>query len=278
VTLREEMMFHACPHCDSALYIEADRLYPRVVLAPVLTSWREAVARIERWAYVEYGRGGAQALGREIQEERQAEVQFFPVWVLRTGAGDTHIEPAAVTATSEMWKLDVMAGKAADTLPPDETLPIPEVPCNAALAWARRRGVEPSTIAEIGLAYVPVYFVPYQHENEPYSLLVEASTGRVLADYPPPTLISSWRVIGCLSVVGYLAISVGVGMFLNGITIASLTQAEPSAWLELLVPAPNLRHWPVFFLVWLAMVSVLVAIFSGRWKPFRWWRRSFGPN
>ena len=69
VILREETIFHECPHCNSALYAEAHTLYPRVVFAATVASWRDAVARIEQWAYVEYGRRGAQAIREEIQEQ-----------------------------------------------------------------------------------------------------------------------------------------------------------------------------------------------------------------
>ena len=64
--MRAETIFHECPHCNSALYAEEHTLYPRVVLAAAVANWRDAVARIEKWAYVEYGRRGAQAIREAI--------------------------------------------------------------------------------------------------------------------------------------------------------------------------------------------------------------------
>lgn len=287
VPLRGESIFLDCPYCDSALYVEADTLYRRTVLAPALRSWDEARARVEEWAGREHGRRGVTAMQEVMDGLLRPEMRYFPVWVLRTKHGGVHVEPAAVTAATEMWKLDVEAGRIMATPLGDEALPMPEVPRQAALAWAARRGVDPAMIAEIGLAYVPVYVLHCSHEGELFTVVVEASTGRVLADTPPPTLGLSWRTISYLSYGAFLAAGAISGVLRATFTICALLffglqgSLERSAHQWCGFPrtmcsfpdlTPSCMILPQFAIsagVWLATVFGLVMIFSGRWKLFR---------
>jgi hypothetical protein len=294
VPLRGESIFLDCPYCDSALYVEADTLYRRTVLAPALRSWHEARACVEEWAGREHGRRGVTAMQEVMDGLLRPEMRYFPVWVLRTKHGGVHVEPAAVTAAMEMWKLDIEAGRIMATPLRDEALPMPEVPRQAALAWAARRGVDPATIAEIGLAYVPVYVLHCSHEGELFTVVVEASTGRVLADTPPPTLGLSWRTISYLSCVAFL-VAGSISGVLGGIYaicafffLGLLGSLERSAHQSCGLPramgsfsglAPAcvcLSQYAVNAGVWLATFLGLVMIFSGRWKLFRVWGRIHG--
>ena len=215
------------------------------------------------------------------------EMQYFPVWVMRTKHGRVHVEPAAVTAATEMWKLDVESGRIADASPRDDALPMPEVPRQAALAWAARRGLDPTTMGEIGLAYVPLYVLHCSHEGELFTVVVEASTGRVLADTPPPTLGLSWRTISYLSYGAFIAAGGFSAVLRATFTVSALlffglqgslgrlahrwfglpgTMGSFPDW------APTCMLLPQFAIgagVWLATVFGLVLVFSGRWKLFR---------
>lgn len=287
VPLRGESIFLDCPYCDSALYVEADMLYRRTVLAPVLRSWEEAWARVEEWAGREHGRRGVTAMQEVMDGLLRSEMRYFPVWVLRTKHGGAHVEPAVVTAATEMWKLDVEAGRIMATPLRDEVLPMPEVPRQAALAWAARRGVDSATIAEIGLAYVPVYVLHCSHEGELFTVVVEASTGRVLADTPPPTLGLSWRRISYLSYGAFLVAGAISGVLQATFIICALLFSGFQGSLEMSADqccgfpgticsfsdsTPACMILPQFAInagVWLATVYGLVMIFSGRWKLFR---------
>ena len=287
VPLQGQSIFLDCPYCDTALYVEADTLYRRTVLAPVLRSWGEARACVEDWAGREHGRRGATAMQEVMQGLLRPEMQYFPMWVLRTKQGGVHVEPAAVTAATEMWKLDVESGRIVDASPRDEALPMPEVPRQAALAWAARGGLAPTTIAEIGLAYVPLYVLHCSHEGEMFTVVVEASTGRVLADTPPPTLGLSWRTISYLSYGAFIAAGVISAVLRATFTISALLFFGLQGSLGRLAHrwfglpgtmgpfsdlAPTCMLLPQFAIgagVWLATVFGLVMFFSGRWKRLR---------
>jgi uncharacterized C2H2 Zn-finger protein len=277
VALRDGAIFLDCPYCDSALYVEAHALYPRTVLLPVLKGWYEASARIEEWANEEHGRWGIKAMREVMQELPRAEMQYFPVWVLHTEAGDVHVEPAAVTAASEMWKLNVETGQIVDALPQGKELPMPEVPRQVALAWAARRGVDASAIAEISLTYVPVYILHCEHEGELFTVVVEASSGRVMADYPPPTLGLSWQTISYLSYGAFMVAGITSGVLQVAGALVLLLLFELAGGLSRdLFPFYDLGLFSAFMLryivnilIWLATMSGLVMVFSGRWKPFR---------
>jgi len=289
VELRGDSIFLDCPYCDSALYVEADALYRRTVLAPALRNWNEARARVEEWAGREHGRRGAIAMREVMQGLPRPEMRYFPVWVMRTKHDGVHVEPAAVTAATEMWKLDVESGRIADASPQDDALPMPEpeVPRQAALAWAARRGLDPMTIAEIGLAYVPLYVLHCSHEDELFTVVVEASTGRVLADTPPPTLGLSWRTISYVSYGAFIAAGIISGVLRATFTISALLLFGLQGslgrlghrWLGLSGTIGSFPGWaPTCMLllqfaigagVWLVTVFGLVMVFSGRWKLFR---------
>ena len=104
VALKDDSIFMECPYCDSTLYVEADTLYRRTVLTPALRNWDDARTHVEEWAGREHGMRGSVAMQEVMDGLLQPEMRYFPVWVLRTKHGGVHIEPAAVTAATEMWK------------------------------------------------------------------------------------------------------------------------------------------------------------------------------
>jgi hypothetical protein len=294
VALEDGAIFLDCPYCDTALYVEERAVYARIILAPKMKDWREAEARVEAWAGETRGRWAAKAMQEMMQGMTLPEMRYFPVWVLRTHTGQAHVEPAAVTAATEMWKLDVEAGQVMDALPRDEDLPMPEVPRQAALAWAARRGVDPGTVAEMGLTYVPVYVLRCAHEGEMFTVVVEASTGRVISDSAPATLGLSWQAISYLSYGSFIVAGVVSGLLKVVIWIGWLLLSElqwsPGDPAEALDGSyawscscqdcgPSFAS-PVPFIVnaalWLATVFALVMVFSGRWKLFRTRGRTHG--
>jgi len=187
---------------------------------------------------------------RILQGLRRVEMQYFPVWVLRTKKGEVHTRPAAGTAASEMWKLNVQAEHTADM--PDHKLPLPEIPCRAVLAWAARQGMKASAITATGLTYVPVFALHYRAGGEPFTMVVEASTGDILADYVPPTLGVSWRAIG-YSICGSLVVAEAVAW---GLT----------SYVYYLYPIRGLafctNYCAIKALVWLVVTSGLIVLFS----------------
>ena len=107
MSLSDESALARCPHCGSSLYVEAREIYERIVLKPTIADGFQAATRILDWTEREYGRRGVRAMRRMLQSLGQLKMQFVPVWAVRTRDGTVHTQPAAVTAVSEMWKLDV---------------------------------------------------------------------------------------------------------------------------------------------------------------------------
>lgn len=294
VALEDGALFLDCPYCDTALYVEERAVHARTILAPKMKDWREAEARVEAWAGETGGRWAAKAMREMTQGMAPPEMRYFPVWVLRTHTGTAHVEPAAVTAATEMWKLDVETGQVLDAALGDDELPMPEVPRQAALAWAGRRGVDPNMVAEICLTYVPVYVLRCRHEGELFTVVVEASTGRVISDGAPATLGLSWRAISYLSYGSFVVAGVVSGMLKVVLLIGMFLLSELLWPLEDIVKGLGGLYGsagscygcsPSFVLIlpfvinaalWLATVFALVMVFSGRWRPFRSWRRARG--
>ena len=294
VVLEDGAIFLDCPYCDTALYVEERAVHTRTVLAPEMKDWREAEARVEAWAGETRGRWAAKAMREMMQGMTLPEMRYFPVWVLRTRTGQAHVEPAAVTAATEMWKLDVEAGQVTDAPPGDEELPMPEVPRQAALAWAERRGVDPGTVEEMSLTFAPVFVLHCNHEGELFTVVVEAFTGRVISDNAPATLGLSWQAISYLSYGSFIVAGVFSGLLKVVIWIGWLLLSELQrllgdqaevldgsyAWSCSCLGCGPASASPVSFIVnpalWLATVFALVMIFSGRWKLFRTRGRAHG--
>jgi hypothetical protein len=294
VALEDGAIFLDCPYCDTALYVEERAVHARTILAPKMKDWCEAEARVEAWAGETRGRWAAKAMREMMQGMARPEMRYFPAWVLRTHTGQVHVEPAAITAATEMWKLDVEAGQVVDATPVGEELPMPEVPRQAALAWAVQRGVDLGTVAEMRLTYVPIYVLHCAHEGQMFTVVVEAATDRVISDSAPATLGLSWRAISHLSFGAFVGAGIVSGVLRFVILIATFLLSDLLWWLEdpsgglcgpsgLVCSLHDFGSSSAFLLpgalnaiLWLATVLGLVTIFSGRWKPFRSWRRSRG--
>jgi hypothetical protein len=264
--------------------VEARTLYPRTVLKPAIANRLQAATRILEWTAREYDRRGVRTMREMLQSLKPLKMQYLPVWAVHTRDGAIYVQPAAVTAASEMWKLDVDGTALADVSGID--LPKPEVPCRAALAWLSREGVLPSLIDRIGIVYVPLYLLQDEYEGQPVTLVVEAATGRLLTDYPPANLGLSWNRIsflayGAMLVAGVLVTLVDLVIPATAPIYGVCRRAVTS------IPYPSWAIRPIRLalylfelwigslskpLIWLVVVVLLILIFSGRWKPHRWWR------
>jgi hypothetical protein len=67
----------------------------------------------------------------------------------------------------------------------DEILPDVEVELESAKEWLRDREIDPKMVTSISLVHIPVYRFTYEYENCLYTAVVEAATGKVMANVFP---------------------------------------------------------------------------------------------
>jgi hypothetical protein len=228
---------------------------------------------------------------RLLRDLGPVEMRYMPLWAVHTGDSVTSAQPALVTTCPEVWKLDVSAQLTYDLS--SLTLPEPEVPLRAALAWLERDGGLTSPVRDVRLVYVPVYTMRFVYEGEPFSLLIEGATGRVLVDYPPAYVGWSWNAIcylcyGALILTGTLLalFAEPIGRVAGSLRedIWDLLARLPQPWLaaepmRLVLSVVRLLTGPLVGpLIWLAVLAALALTFTGTWKPHRWFRSHQTPG
>ncbi|MBL8056744.1 MAG: DUF1610 domain-containing protein [Anaerolineales bacterium] len=203
----EGQRFVTCPNCGSAVYVDKTRVVFHWALAPTVNA-DKARALLAQWMA---GNQTVKDLDQKAQIVSQT-FEYFPLWYFkRRGAGDREIldlEPAAATSVTELKHLQLPAG---DLQKYDPTLDAqavpPTVPLDAALRWVAQRGVPAVEITETALVHIPVYTLKYAYLNQTYTALVEAATGRTLANIFPAKAEAPYVLAGCVTGGVFLALA-----------------------------------------------------------------------
>ncbi len=137
--------------------------------------------------------------------------EYFPVWYFKRRTGNKEqlfLEPAAATSISELKRLTLPAGdlRKYDHHADTDAVP-PTVPLDAAQRWLAGRGVKPEEIAEAALVHLPVFTYKYLYKNQTYTALVEAATGKTLANIFPAKDETSYQAIAGLTLVVFLILA-----------------------------------------------------------------------
>lgn len=186
VTVREGDKFLKCPFCGSALFIDRRRVVYHHILTPTVTA-DQARAALKRWM------AGNQTVKGLEREAAGASLRFtfFPVWLfkVRQGGGESvQLLPAAATPIAEYRRLTLPAGDLQFFRPElvaGQEVKAVEVMYDAAQAWLAQTGVKPEDVAESSLVHVPVYEVRYDYKGKPFQGLVDAASGKVIAEVFP---------------------------------------------------------------------------------------------
>jgi hypothetical protein len=220
----EGQMFLTCPYCNSTVYLDKSRVVFHWYLAPTLDEQR-ARSSLARWMASNQTVKDLDKKSRLVGQS----FQYFPVWFFkrrqRDGKEDVLLEPAAATSVSEIKHVQLPAG---DLRKYDDALEgqsqQPTVPLQAALTWLRQRQVAPDEIAENALVHVPLYTFKYAYDDEKYTAVVEAATGRVLANIYPAKAEGPYQFVGGLSAIVFL------GLALVPVLGAIIKEGEGLGW------------------------------------------------
>ncbi len=180
----EGQRFLECPFCSTSVYIDPSKVVFHWYLKSNLDE-SAAKSILLRWMS---GKETAKALPEEAQIF-DVEFQYFPLWffkTLRESQEVIFLQPAAATGTTELRRLTLPGGdfESVRNAVMKNTKP-PTVPLETALDWVR--GETPNLqFLEIALVHIPIYNFKYEFKDQVYTALVEASTGRVLANIYPP--------------------------------------------------------------------------------------------
>lgn len=203
----EGQLFVTCPSCNSAVFIDKTRVVFHWALAPTVDA-NKARGLLAQWMA---GNQTVKDLDKKAQVVSQT-FEYFPLWYFkRRGAGErdsVDLEPAAATSVTELKRLQLPAGDLQKYDPGLDAQAVPPtVPLPTALGWVAQRGVPAVEISETALVHVPLYTFKYTFQNQIYTALVEAATGRTLANIFPAKAEAPYLLAGCATGGAFLLLA-----------------------------------------------------------------------
>jgi len=132
------------------------------------------------------------------------EAISFPVWLFRVqaqGGEEVVIEPAAATMMPQLADLQLPAGELEPFHSEEEGVTaVPEtIPLETARGWLEQRGQ--GHLTETALVRLPLWRCQYSFEGDTYQVLVDASTGAVMAAVFPEKAESPYYLVAGLGLV-----------------------------------------------------------------------------
>lgn len=201
-------MFLTCPFCASTVYLDKSKVVFHWYVAPTLDE-TQARAALARWM------SGNQTV-KDLDKKSQitaVSFEYFPLWFFRQqdagGKERILLEPAAATAITEVAHLQLPPGdlrKYEDRL--DAQCHAPSVPLTAALEWAAEQS--PATqqnIVESALVHVPLFTFKYDFNGRTYTALVDAASGKTLANIFPEKAEAPYQMVGGLAAAIFLCLA-----------------------------------------------------------------------
>jgi predicted RNA-binding Zn-ribbon protein involved in translation (DUF1610 family) len=235
----EGQLFLTCPYCTATVYLDKARVVFHWYVAPTLNE-NQARGALARWM------AGNQTIKDLDKKSRLIgqSFQYFPLWyfkVKQQNKEQISLEPAAATSVTEVRQLNLPAGdlrKYESSL--DAQAQPPSVPLEAAQDWLRQvRGAE-AEVQETALVHIPLFTFKYIYQNQPYTALVEAATGKTLANIFPAKAEAPFRLVGGLAALVFLCLaSIPVAGYLGWDQVGFTTGIAVCAGLGL-VAAPLL--------------------------------------
>lgn len=199
-------VFVTCGACGSTVYVDKTRVVFHWWVAPTLNSG-QAQAALRAWMA---GNDTVKDLDRKAQLTGQT-FSYFPMWYFRRRVGqkdEIYLEPAAAISVSELRSLRLPAG---DLKKYDATLDSqavsPTVPLTTALDWLAQRKVPADQVAEAALVHIPLYTFKYAFNGRGYTALVEAATGRALANVFPAKAEAPFVLAGALTALVFACLA-----------------------------------------------------------------------
>jgi predicted RNA-binding Zn-ribbon protein involved in translation (DUF1610 family) len=202
----EGQLFVTCPFCSTTVYLDKSRVVFHWYLAPTIEA-AKARGLLAQWMA---GNDTVKDLDKKSRLVGQT-FEYFPVWYFKRRRGDKDevvLEAAAATSVSELKKLQLPAGDLRKYDPAlDAQSHPPTVPLDTALGWLKERGVPPTEIVESALVHIPLYTFKYLFNGQTYTALVEAATGRALANIFPAKAEAPYLLAGVAAALVYLCLA-----------------------------------------------------------------------
>lgn len=202
----EGQFFVTCPYCNSTVYLDKARVVFHWRLAPTLDD-NAAAASLARWMA---GNDTVKDLDKKSRILGRT-FQYFPVWYFKIksdGKEQIFLEPAAATSITELRNLNLPAGdlqKYDDALIPQSIEP--SVPLDAALTWLAQKQVNTKQVTESALVHIPIYTFKYGFKDQAFTAVVEAATGRTLANLFPAKAEAPYLAVGCATAMVFLCLA-----------------------------------------------------------------------
>ncbi|MBW8009964.1 MAG: hypothetical protein FVQ83_01810 [Chloroflexi bacterium] len=204
----EGQIFLTCPFCNSTVFLDKSKVVFHWYLSPTLDA-SKAQSALARWM------AGNQTV-KDLDKKAHIEghtFEYFPLWYFKhttpDGKEEIIIQPAAATSVSELRNLNLPAGDLKKYNPSldSEAYP-PNVPLDAALGWlSDEKDVSKTEIAESAIVHVPLFTFKYNFKGRIYTSVVEAATGRVLANIFPEKAEAPYQMVAGIAAVPFLCLA-----------------------------------------------------------------------
>ncbi len=224
---QEGEIFITCPYCSATVYLDKSRVVFHWRLIPTLTP-EQAAGELARWMS---GNQTVKDLDKKSQVVGQS-FQYFPIWFFKIRRGDQETEslqPAAATSITELRRLTLPAG---DLHPYDASVEgqavTPSVPLEAAREWLAQS--QPGgEVSEAALVHVPIYIFKYTYKGNPFTAIVEAGTGMVLANIYPAKAEAPYYTAAGITALTFLFLALlAIGSpLLSGVALVLALIAMP---------------------------------------------------
>ncbi|TAK13183.1 MAG: hypothetical protein EPO32_06015 [Anaerolineae bacterium] len=200
-------LFLTCPFCGSTVYLDKSKVVFHWYVAPTLD---EAKARgaLARWMS---GNDTVKDLDKKATLDK-VTFRYFPLWHFKQkdagGKERIVLYPAAATSITEVAQMQLPPGdlrKYEDRL--DNDAEPPTVPLEAALEWAEHSPAHKETIVESAVVHVPLYRFKYSYEGQGYAAMVDAASGKVMANIYPEKAETPYQFVGGLAAIVFLGLA-----------------------------------------------------------------------
>jgi hypothetical protein len=190
----EGQIFLVCPFCGSTVYLDKSQVVLHWSLTPTLDE-PQARAALARWMA---GNETVKDLDRKSQLTG-VEFHYFPLWLLKVkdGPGERAIlAPAAATSVTALRELALPAGDLVryEVSIEGQSIP-PSIPLETVLRWQAQVGTPADQIREAALVHLPLFTFKYDYRGHVYTAVVEAASGRVLANLYPAKAEAPYRTV-----------------------------------------------------------------------------------
>jgi predicted RNA-binding Zn-ribbon protein involved in translation (DUF1610 family) len=222
----EGQIFLTCPYCSATVYLDKSQVVFHWYLTPTLNA-EQAGQSLARWMA---GNETVKDLDKKAQVIGQT-FQYFPLWYLKRRVQDkeeVEMQLAAATSVTELGRLPLTAGDLKSYEPSVEPQCVtPTIPLQTIIAHSLETAGPGAQVSEAALVHVPIFTFKYVYKNQPFTAVVEAGTGKTLANIYPAKAeapyitagIVTALVFACLALIPVAFASAGRGASSTGIFV-----------------------------------------------------------